>query len=173
MHHDTSPKRVLCEPIFVTLDCPYKAAVEARATFEKEFEVSSDDIDELGHASNLAYVRWILDIAVEHSNAVGLNYEAYVRLGAIFVVRRHEVDYLRPVLRGERIASRTWIATVSAAKCERATEIRRVLDNTIVAKGLTTWGFIDAKTGRPTRIPPDVRTAFGQAQRVRSQAIIE
>lgn len=121
-------------------------------------DVTDEDIDALGHASNIAYVRWIQDVAVAHSASVGFDLEAYGRLGAIFVVRRHEVDYLRPVLRGDRLEVRTWIDTAFAAKCLRATEI--VKDEVVVAKAMTTWGFVELTSGRPTRIPSDVRVAF-------------
>jgi acyl-CoA thioester hydrolase len=131
--------------------------------FRMVMEVGEGDIDELGHASNVAYVRWIQDVAVAHSSAVGLDIAAYQRLGAVFVVRRHEVDYLRPVLRGERLELRTWIHTVSAAKCQRATQIVRASAGAevVAARALTTWGYIEMRAGRPVRIPADVRAAFG------------
>lgn len=129
--------------------------------------VADDDIDLLGHASNIAYVRWVQDVAIAHSEAVGLGVDRYRELGGVFVVRRHEVDYLRPVLRGERLELRTWIGSVSAAKCLRVTEIVRVHDSssdeTIVARASTTWGFIEFASGRPARIPNGIREAFGQA----------
>ena len=126
--------------------------------FTMSITVGDDDIDGLGHASNIAYLKWIQDVALAHSAAVGLDLEAYGKLGAVFVVRRHEVDYLRPVLRGDRLEVRTWIDTAQAAKAIRATEIRK--DEIVVAKALTTWGFVEMTSGRPTRIPPEVRTAF-------------
>lgn len=128
--------------------------------------VGDGDIDELGHASNIAYVRWIQDVAVAHSRAVGLDFDTYRELGAVFVVRRHEIDYLRPVLRGERLEVRTWIDSASAAKATRATEIARVDESGAVpvARALTTWGYIDTTRGRPTRIPDRVRVAFGHSR---------
>ncbi len=133
--------------------------------FRLAMEVGSSDIDELGHASNIAYVRWIQDVAIAHSTAVGLDIPAYQRLGAVFVVRRHEVDYLRPVLRGEHLELRTWIHSVNAAKCERATLIARVSGDAapevVVARAITTWGYIDMRAMRPSRIPAEVRAAFG------------
>src|SRR4051794_30747047 len=98
----------------------------APAPFTMPLEVGEDDIDMLGHASNIAYVRWVQDVAVAHSAAVGLDMEKYSQLGAVFVVRRHEIDYLRPVVRGETLQLRTWIDSAFAAKCKRATEIVRV-----------------------------------------------
>lgn len=138
------------------------APSEAAAVFTLAMEVGDGDIDMLEHASNLAYVRWVQDVAVAHSEAVGLDFAAYRQLGAVFVVRRHEIDYLRPVLRGERLELRTWIATVFAAKCHRATDVIRVADGQTVARAVTTWGFIELATGRPRRIPDSVRAAFGQ-----------
>ena len=67
-------------------------------TFQLDLTVVDDDIDALGHASNIAFVRWIQDVAIAHSSAVGLGLEGYQRLGAVFVVVRHEIDYLRPAL---------------------------------------------------------------------------
>jgi acyl-CoA thioester hydrolase len=122
--------------------------------------VEDDDIDFLGHANNIAYVRWVQDVAVAHSNAMGYDMEAYRKLGGVFVVRRQEIDYLRSVLRGDRLELRTRVDRAMAAKCVRATEIAGP-DGTVVARALTTWGFIDFTTGRPTRIPEAVRAAFG------------
>jgi acyl-CoA thioester hydrolase len=138
-------------------------ASPAPAVFTLAMEVGDDDIDMLGHASNIAYLRWVQDVAVAHSATVGLDMEGYSQLGAVFVVRRHEIDYLRPVVRGEKLELRTWIDSASAAKCKRATEIVRMsTPETIVARAMTTWGFIELTTGRPTRIPDSVRVAFSQ-----------
>ncbi len=129
--------------------------------FRMNFQVEARDIDPLGHVNNISYVRWIQDIAVAHSEAVGLDFGAYAKLGAIFVVRRHEIDYLRPLLSGDAIEARTWIDNVMAAKCVRLTELRRGSEDAPVAKATTVWGYVDLKTGRPTRIQAEVREAFG------------
>jgi acyl-CoA thioester hydrolase len=129
-------------------------------TFRLDLAVVDGDIDVLGHASNIAFVRWIQDVAVAHSAAVGLGLEAYQRLGAAFVVVRHEIDYLRPALRGEALEARTWISSVMAAKCLRATELVRKADGEILARGRTTWGYVELVTGRPRRIPDLIRAAF-------------
>jgi len=116
----------------------------------------------LGHASNIAFVRWIQDVALAHSAEVGLDFDAYQRLGAVFVVVRHEIDYVRPALRAEALEARTWISSVMAAKCIRSTEIVRASDGALLARSQTTWGFIEMGTGRPRRIPVEVRTAFAR-----------
>jgi acyl-CoA thioester hydrolase len=146
---------------------PVAPAEAPRAVFVLPLEVGEDDIDMLGHASNIAYLRWVQDVAVAHSATVGLDMEGYSQLGAVFVVRRHEIDYLRPVVRGDRLELRTWIDSASAAKCKRATDIVRLgaesgAPELVVARAMTTWGFVELTSGRPTRIPDTVRIAFSQ-----------
>ena len=144
----------------------FSSAPDRPAVFTLAIEVGEDDIDMLGHASNIAYLRWVQDVAVAHSATVGLDMEGYSQLGAVFVVRRHEIDYLRPVLRGDRLELRTWIDSASAAKCKRATEIVKTgtadSAGVVVSRAMTTWGFVELATGRPTRIPDSVRVAFSQ-----------
>jgi acyl-CoA thioester hydrolase len=130
--------------------------------FRLEIVVTDDDIDALGHASNIVFVRWIQDVALAHSAAVGLDIEAYRRLGAVFVVVRNEIDYLRPAMRGDTIECRTWISSVMAAKCLRSTEIVRREDSELLARSVTTWGFVEMATGRPRRITDPVREAFAR-----------
>jgi acyl-CoA thioester hydrolase len=129
-------------------------------SFELELVVDARDIDILGHASNLVFVRWIQDVALAHSAAVGLDLTAYQRIGAVFVVVRHEIDYMRPAMLGDSIRARTWVSDVTAAKCIRHTELTRAKGGDLLAKALTTWAFVTLDTGRPRRITPDVRAAF-------------
>ena len=136
------------------------AATPAPSTHSIVVVVTDADIDELGHASNITYVRWIQDVAISHSAAVGFDVDAYRKLGGLFVVRRHEIDYMRPVLRGDRLEVRTWIDSAMAAKCKRATEIINQ-DGVVVTRAMTTWGYVDVTIGRPVRIPEVVRRAFG------------
>jgi acyl-CoA thioester hydrolase len=152
----------------------YTSRVE-QTSFRMTFEVTAADIDPLGHASNISYVRWIQDVAVSHSAHLGLDLAAYGALGGVFVVRRHEVDYLRPALRGNLVEARTWLGSVMAAKCIRHTELWVESEcsesatglapipapSKLVARASTVWGFVDMASGRPTRIPAAVRDAFG------------
>jgi acyl-CoA thioester hydrolase len=125
--------------------------------------VGDHDIDVLGHASNISVIQWIQNAAVAHSEAVGLDLAGYQRLGGWFVVRRHEVDYLRSVLRGQTLEVRTWIDSPRAASTIRATEFARVADGVLVAQARTSWAFVDVATGRATRIHEAVKVAFGAA----------
>ena len=120
-------------------------------------------IDELDHVSNVAYVGWIQDVAKAHSAAVGWDSPAYFALGAVFVVRRHEIEYLAQVREGERVALTTWIEKWSAVTSERHTRITKVEGGADVVRAKTLWAMIDFATGRPRRVPKEIRDAFASA----------
>ena len=125
-----------------------------------ELVPAPEDIDDLGHVSNLVYLRWILEVALSHSAAVGWDNAAYRRLGAIWVVRRHEVDYLSSVMPEQRVAVTTWVDAIKGVSSIRKTSMRRVSDGVEVCRASSTWAFIDLVTGKPRKISDDVRTAF-------------
>ena len=87
-----------------------------------------------------------------------LGIEAYLAFGAVFVVRRHELDYLRSAMSGDAIVLETWIEAWSAATSTRRTRVLRGEEE--LAHAVTTWAFIDRTTGRPARVPDAVKAAF-------------
>jgi acyl-CoA thioester hydrolase len=119
---------------------------------------AAGDIDGLGHVGNLVYVRWILEVATAHSYAEGWDRARYDALGAIFVVRRHEVDYVAQVREGDALVAETWVDVWRPASCIRRTELRR--GDQIVARGATTWALISLATGKPVRLPDELRELF-------------
>ncbi|MBN1205796.1 MAG: acyl-CoA thioesterase [Myxococcaceae bacterium] len=122
--------------------------------------VTPQDLDELQHVSNIVYIRWIQEVAVAHSVSVGLGLEEYRQRGAVFVVRRHEVDYLRPALAGDEVEAETRVVAVSPVTASRRTFIRRVGDGQLLVQAQTQWAYVSTTTGRPVRIPPEVRQCF-------------
>lgn len=118
------------------------------------------DIDELEHVSNLVYLRWILQAARAHSDAMGWGTAEYRSLGAVWVVRRHEIDYAHATLLGQQLAVTTWVDTWKRVSCVRKTELVRVADARLVCRAATTWAFVSFAQGRPTKIPDALRAAF-------------
>jgi acyl-CoA thioester hydrolase len=127
--------------------------------FVHEIVAAPEDIDELGHVSNVVYVRWIQDVARAHSVARGWDTEAYRRVNGIFVVRRHEVEYRAPAFVGDRIVVTTWVEGWAAASTPRMTRIVRA-DGVELASATTLWVFVTVDTGRPRRIPKEIVDAF-------------
>jgi acyl-CoA thioester hydrolase len=128
------------------------------ARFTLPITAAAADIDELGHVSNLVYLRWVLDVAMAHSRSLGYDHAEYRALGAVFVVRRHEIDYLGQVTAGQTLEAQTWVDTWKLASCIRRTELVR--DGQVVARAATTWAMISFGSGRPTKIPDELRAKF-------------
>jgi len=130
------------------------------AVFEYEHAVAADEIDALGHASNVAYVAWMQAAALAHSTALGWPAERYFALGQGWVARAHAIEYLQPAFAGDRIVVRTWVATMRKATSSRRYEIIRKSDGQRLATAETRWAFIDYATRQPVRIPPQIAHAF-------------
>ncbi len=128
--------------------------------FEYEITVPPDSIDQLGHVNNIEYVRWVQDAAVKHSDATGLDWNAYLEMKAAFVIRRHVIEYLREAKVGERLRVATWIESATRITALRATEIRNEKGDAILT-AQTTWVFVSLETMRPVRINQRVAEAFG------------
>jgi acyl-CoA thioester hydrolase len=130
------------------------------STYSKEFEVPPDAIDQQGHVSNLAYVAWMQDVAIEHSAAAGWPMERYLQLRAGWVVRSHFIEYLRPVFAGERLALHTWVPRFDQRSTPRRYLFVRADDRRRVAEAETKWVFVDLGTGHRRPLPPELLEAF-------------
>lgn len=128
--------------------------------FEYDYPVKPEEIDGLGHVNNQVYLDWLMEAATKHSDAVGWDIGRMIKLGEGWVVRRHEIDYLLPVLPGETVLMRTWVETAERASSERHYEIFRKSDGRKACQGRTMWVWINYRTGRPSRIPEAVIKDF-------------
>lgn len=126
-----------------------------------EVTVGADDIDRLGHANNVTYLRWLEGAAWAHSEAVGLDFSAYERLGVACVARRHEIDYLGPAFEGERLAVATWVTENDGRlTLWRAYQIIRVDDARTLMRARTQWVCARLDNGRPCRMPEEFKTGY-------------
>ena len=126
--------------------------------FHKPIVVGPESIDDVGHVNNREYLRWMEDIAVEHSAAQGWPMERYFQDGHAWVAATHFLEYLRPSFAGETLDLYTWIAT-----WDRRTSVRRYAvtrQRKVIARGETCWTFVELATGRACDLPLAVTDAF-------------
>jgi acyl-CoA thioester hydrolase len=126
-------------------------------TFELTVSVLPADIDGQNHVNNTVYLRWVQDVATAHWESLAPT-EAQDAIG--WVVLRHEIDYKTSAGLGDEILLRTWVGQASRLTFERFTEIRRKTDNQLLAQARTLWVPVNSKTGKPTRVSPEVRARF-------------
>lgn len=115
-------------------------------------------IDRNGHVNNVAFLQWMQDIAIEHYGVLGGS-EAERPFGTWFV-REHKLEYLLPAFEGEEIELRTWVENVGRVRSLRRYEFVRKTDGKILVRGETEWVFVDPASGKPMRIPDEVRAIF-------------
>lgn len=132
-----------------------------RPTFKMAFTALPEHIDELGHVNNAVWVQWMEQVAVTHWRSIADpgHQEAY-----FWVVVRHEIDYLRAALEGERITARTWAGDKpQGAKFDRHIEFLGE-DGKVRVRARSWWAIIDKALGRPIRVPSEVVAPFMAAR---------
>jgi acyl-CoA thioester hydrolase len=125
--------------------------------FEHVFRVASEDIDRLGHVNNVVYLKYAQDAAGAHWQAV---MPPDIQKSLVWVVRRHEIDYLKPALANDILVARTWVGEPIGATIERFIEIRRCADGELLASVRSVWVALDAKALRPRRVTEQICSFF-------------
>mgnify|MGYP000321359967 CR=1 FL=1 len=119
--------------------------------FTLNIKVSDDDIDTLDHVNNLVYVKWMDDIATTHWNFLT---KENPLPQYIWVVMRHEIDYLKQAGLGDEITVKTWVGETRGITSVRFMEFYKGED--LLVKAKTIWAMLDAKTYKPARIRENV-----------------
>lgn len=127
--------------------------------FRRERTVVSRDIDLLGHVNNLVWVRFVVELAAAHADALGVGFEATRKLGGIWIVRRHEVLYHANVPAGSTLHESTWISSLRGALSLRHARFESHA-GVLLVEASTEWAYVDATTLKPRRIPAELRQRF-------------
>ncbi len=126
--------------------------------FARSFTATPADIDQLGHVNNTVWVRWVQDMATAHWEAQALpeHITAYV-----WVVVRHEIDFLGNIAAGQSVEARTWVSDPpKGAKMERHVEFTHA--GKVIVRAKTTWAIVDTVQRRILRVPAPVAARFLQ-----------
>jgi acyl-CoA thioester hydrolase len=139
--------------------------------FAHRIVARDEDIDELGHVNNVNYLRWMLEAAAGHWELYKSEASDEAVGGIAWVVIRHELDYFAPAFVGEAVDVFTWVPSTTPLTCDRFSEVVRVRDGALLARGTSIYCVVDAATGRPRRLGDDLRRAIGDPPNVRRKRI--
>jgi len=131
--------------------------MERPRIYEHVFRVPSADIDRLGHVNNVVYLRYAQDVAVAHWKSAVPKEQ---RDTLVWVVRRHEIDYLKPAVADDELLARTWVGEASGATMDRFIEIHRPGDGELLVRVRSVWVALDPATMRPRRVTDAIRAYF-------------
>jgi acyl-CoA thioester hydrolase len=126
--------------------------------FALPVRVAEGDIDRQGHVNNVAFLRYVQEAAAAHWTSAA---PEDLRASVAWVVRRHEIDYLKPGRPGDELLVHTWVGEPSGATWERFTEVARPADGAVLVTARTVWVLLDATTGRPRRVDARVTGVLG------------
>ena len=123
--------------------------------FSHSLKVAVEDIDAQNHVNNVAYVKWIQDVAVAHWLSAT---SEETREKLTWIVTRHEIDYKKPAFENEEITVTTWVGEPTRVSWERFTEITR--GESLLVKARSVWCLIDRETLKPSRITSKMQDLF-------------
>ena len=104
---------------------------------------------------------WCDRIAWDHSAALGLPIERCLELDRGMAVVRTVIQYLRPALLGDVVHVATWIVPVeSRLRVRRRFQIKRLADESTLARAEIEYVCIELSSGRPMRWPPEFRERY-------------
>lgn len=129
--------------------------------FQRVRQIEAAHIDDLGHVNNVVWLEFMIALAGAHSEAVGLDLESCRRVGGVWVVRRHSIDYHRSAVLGDTLNEETWLSEVRGARSVRHYAFRHPNDTRPLVEASSEWVWVHPETLRPRRVPPTVLTAFG------------
>ncbi len=148
------------------------------------FKVRHYEMDALGHVNNAVYLHYLEQAAFEHSAAAGFADAQTRALGGLWIVRTHQIEYLRPATAGDLLQVVTWAVAFRGARAWRDYVIHRhepdphetqslpadgflspdhMPNGEPLVRARTLWAWADMHTYRPKRIPVELYRAFLEA----------
>ncbi len=113
--------------------------------------VNEHEIDALNHVNNIHYIQWVQNAAQKHWSTLS---NSKLNSKFVWVVLRHEIDYMSSAKLHDKISVTTWIGDSYGVKSERFVEMKK--GDKLIAKAKTIWCLLDKKTMKPVRIPPEI-----------------
>jgi acyl-CoA thioester hydrolase len=111
------------------------------------------DTDRAQHVNNAVYLDYLEDCGLQAAAAHGWPPSRMQAEGFAVVVRRHRIEYRQPALLNDELELAMWVSDVKRAAAVRHATVRRVSDGALLVRARTLCAWVDAKTGRPIRIP--------------------
>ena len=133
------------------------------------------ECDSLGHLNNAVYLGFLEQAAIDHAALAGWPADRLrAEFGAVFLARRHDIEFLKPAFENDILEIITWPTTMGGARAHRHYLIRKVESNgfivpppellpgthlpaperdELLVRATTEWAFTHLQRGRVVRMP--------------------
>ena len=131
--------------------------------FRFPIRVYYEDTDAGGIVYLANYLRFAERARTEMLRCLGIDQERLrAERGLGFVVRRCGIDFRAPARLDDRLEVRTWFAGLRGAAVEARQAVYNATDGAVLVVLELTIALVNS-TGRPARLPADVRAIFERA----------
>lgn len=115
------------------------------------------DIDPAGHVNNAVYVHYAQDADHQGLMALGWSPERLREAGAALRVEGYQIEYKVAAQLNDALEITTWLSDRHPTGGVRCVLIKRAADGKLLARLRARWRWVEADTGHPLLLPPDVR----------------
>jgi acyl-CoA thioester hydrolase len=129
-------------------------------THTRNFRVRFYECDSFGHLNNANYLRYMQETAFDASSAAGYDLARYSEMGHHWWIRETDIEYLQPVKYGDTVLVKTWVADFFRVRSQRIYEFCLAGSDTLVARGISDWVFMNSATNLPAMIPQELAASF-------------
>jgi acyl-CoA thioester hydrolase len=123
--------------------------------FSFSYKVTAANIDFNGHLGNMEYIKLGLKAAGDHWQFAAPSDQ---QEQCLWVVKRHEIDYLGEVFEGDELTVTTYIMETAKAISKRKIEI--FCNEKLVCTMITDWYLLNALTKKPMRVTEEIAGIF-------------
>jgi YbgC/YbaW family acyl-CoA thioester hydrolase len=120
-----------------------------------EVQVMFFDTDCAAVVHNLAYLRFIETARTLLAEQLGMKLAEMATTGRYPVVVRTEIDYRRPAKLADRLVVDGWLERVERVRFWCAFQIKRPIDDTVIATCRQMLAIIEMPEGKLLRLPPE------------------
>ena len=123
--------------------------------FEHHILVEEQHLDELQHVNNVVFVDFLQQAAIAHWYAKA---DHSLAQSCRWVVRKHEIEYLKPAFLKNILTVKTWVAEFNGVSTLRKYEVYH--EQSLLVKATTLWICLDSQLLKPKRLTKEEMKAF-------------
>jgi YbgC/YbaW family acyl-CoA thioester hydrolase len=130
--------------------------------FETELQVRPDDIDMYQHVHSSRYMDYVLAARFDQmERCYKMPMAEFQKRGFGWFMAATQMNFKRPLGLGERFVVRTWIESFTLIGVRVRFQIERLPDKKLSCDGWFDYVMVAVETGRPVRLPEDIRAKYG------------
>jgi YbgC/YbaW family acyl-CoA thioester hydrolase len=128
--------------------------------YKKNLTVRSYELRSDGAVGHAVFLQWFQEAAFEASASRGFGMKEYDEMGAAWVMRGVDVEFLGAAHYLDEIEISTWVSDFHRVRSHREYQAHRAGHGTLLARARVDWVFLDATTLAPRRVPADMGVRF-------------